>query len=97
MSAKPTLKSITSDDLEEYAMDEDSTPRQLAVTKLLKSKVMVGKLFDWKEGPEMFRYIIKHIKKYPVFKYIYNAYPGGDGTLVIFSKVKLPKAESVEE
>jgi len=97
MSAKPTLKSVTSDDLEEYAMYENSTPRQLAVTKLLKGKVMVGELFDWKESDEMYLYIIKHLKKYPLFKYLYEGYPGGDGSLVIFSKVKLPKAESLEE
>ena len=99
MAKTVTLGSITSDDLEAYC-DEDfggdkKTPRMKAVAKLLKGKVKVGEFFDWKEEEEMLHYLIKAAHKYPEFKYAYDAYPGGDGTQVVLSKVKLPKADKV--
>jgi len=96
--SKLTLSGITSEDLEDY-LDPDYVdhpkPRQKAVEKLLKGKVKEGELFDWKELSDMPSYLVKHLRKHPEYKYAYNAYPGGDGVLVIFSKVKLPKAEEV--
>jgi len=98
-TTKLTLASITSYDLEDYA-DLDApvggvTKREKAVYKLLKGKAIVGDFFDWKEEDEMLSYIRKHLRKHPLYKYAYNAYPGGDGTSLVFSKVKLPKAEEV--
>ena len=96
--SKLTLAGITSEDLEDY-LDPDYidslSPRQEAVDKLLKDKVKEGELFDWKELKDMPSYLVKFMRRHPAYKYAYNAYPGGDGVLVVFSKVKLPKAEEV--
>lgn len=96
--SKLTLAGITSEDLEDY-LDPDYvdslSPRQKAVNKLLKGKVKEGEFFDWKELKDMPSHIVKHMRRNPTYKYAYDAYPGGDGVLVVFSKVKLPKAEEV--
>jgi len=102
---KLTLKDITSDDLEDLIQDFSSKimspseakrlkfPKRLQeAAALLQGKVRILGYWDWKENDEMDEALSR---KTPVYKYAYNAYPGGDGTLVILSKVKLPKAETV--
>lgn len=98
MAKTVTLSSITSDDLEDYCNEdiEEKDARMKAISKLLKGKVKVGEFFDWKEEEDMLHYLLKMARKYPEFKYVYDAYPGGDGWQVVLSKVKLPKADAVE-
>jgi len=104
---KLTLKDITSDDLEDLAMDfesalmspaqakkEKKSQRIQEAAKLLQNKAKIIGYWDWKEEEEMLEKLSRKSKIYP---YTYNAYPGGDGWLVVRSKVKLPKADSVGE
>ena len=53
----------------------------------LKDVIKYGEFFDWKEEDELNDYVRKNLKK--PYQYAYNAYPGGDGTAVVFSTVKL--------
>ncbi len=91
------LAEITSKDLEEYATSsgKGATDREKEIGKLLRGKVEVGKFFDWKEEERIDSYINRFQQKNPSYKYVYNAYPDGDGWLVVFSKVKLSKAEII--
>jgi hypothetical protein len=102
---KLTLKDITSYDLEELALDFESKlmspvqakqrgkPKRIQeAAKLLQNRAKIVGFWDWKEEEEMLDKLNRKSKIYP---YTYNAYPGGDGWLVVRSKVKLPKAELV--
>jgi hypothetical protein len=64
---------------------------------MLKSKILIDKMFDWKEEEEMVNYIYQTGPRlYKLgYKYTYNAYPNGDGVWLVHSKVKLSKAEEV--
>ena len=57
----------------------------------LKDLVKCGDFFDWKENDACIKYVNKNLKK--PWLYAYNGYPGGDGTLVIFSKLRLENCE----
>lgn len=93
---KVSFADITSEDLEEYVNSKQgNTDREKEIRKLLQGRVRIGKFFDWKEEEEMESHIRKFQQKNPSYKYVYNAYPGGDGWDVVFSKVKLPKAETL--
>jgi hypothetical protein len=95
-SKKISFADITSEDLEEYASSKQgNTDREKEIRKLLQDRIRVGKFFDWKEEDKIEGYIQKFQQKNSSYKYVYNAYPGGDGWYVIFSKVKLPKAETL--
>lgn len=84
--------------LDYFEIDEDSDPEEMdtfltlfVMSTLLKDKIKVGKFFDWKEESQCVSYVNKNLKK--PWKYAYNAYPGGDGTAVVFSKIELENCE----
>lgn len=52
-----------------------------------------GKFFDHKQFEDMFLYLEEESKG----RFPYNAYPGGDGAAVFFSKIPFPQAELIED
>ena len=60
--------------------------------KVLKGKIHFAEFFDHREFDILEDYIETGKKGYP---FVYNAYPGGDGIFVVWSKINLPAAESV--
>jgi hypothetical protein len=50
-----------------------------------------GNVFDWSSKAEMENYISKNAKG----RYVYDGNPNSDTTWVIFSKIKLPKADKI--
>lgn len=70
---------------------EEKFIRIQTIKKILKNYIRFGPFFDWKEEEEM----IEYIQKYSRGRYVYNAYPGGDGWQLVFSKIKLPAAEKI--
>jgi len=84
--------------LDFFEIDEDSDQEEIdtflnlyVMGVLLKDKIKVGDFFDWKEESKCIKYVYKNLKA--PWKYAYNAYPGGDGTAVVFSKIKLENCE----
>ena len=73
---------------------EEDLKRLEYLTKILKGKIKWGKYFDHKEEDEMDYYIHKTLGR-GTWKYAYNCTPGHDGWGVLFSKVAMPKAESL--
>ena len=98
---------VTSDDLEYWGMGKDSREDILRDLdgregdEIRRKALLVGKIskylkkgpfYDWKESHEMYQHIYTMVRR---GWYVYNAYPGGDGVAVIYSKIKLPKSERV--
>jgi hypothetical protein len=80
---------------------DDTASQQAAkssvnISKAIEKYLHLGGFFDWKEESKMWTSIERFRKKHRGYTYLYNAYPGGDGTMVVFSKIELPRAERVE-
>ena len=70
--------------------------RFMDIKSKLKGKIKVGEFYDHKELGEFIEWYDNEYDetKYP---YLYNAYPGGDGWMVVMSKVELSGAEQLDE
>lgn len=103
------VNNITSDDLEmlSYYMDGEESFKDLygedddyqsvlqrmkTIKKILKGSITFGQFFDHKEEDDMVSYIQRYFRG----RYVYNAYPGGDGWAIVFSKIYLPRAEEID-
>jgi len=78
---------------EEFDLDDEDKQEVADFIKKTKGLVkFTGKFFDHKEDEELDIYWGKVGGKW---KYMYNAYPGGDGTLVVLSNIEIDGAEGV--
>lgn len=77
-----------------YAHDDEELDKFLnlyVASIVLKDKIKKGRFFDWKQQRSLKNYLDKNIKD--PWKFAYNAYPGGDGVSVVFSKIELKNCE----
>ncbi len=98
------MLSIYGDDPERYkeeAKEFSETPEEEAmniarishISNLLKGKIEYGEFFDHKEfDAKVWPYLKRKIRG----RRVYNAYPGGDGIHIVFSKIELPAAEEID-
>ena len=78
---------------EEFNLDKETKQEVANFIKNTKGLIkFTGKFFDWKEDDELEEYIGK---VEGVWKFGYNAYPGGDGTQLVLSNIKIDGAEEV--
>jgi hypothetical protein len=75
---------------EEYERD---LKRVKQIHSALRGHVETGEFFDHKEKDLFNRYMEEG---HPNKNYAYNAYPGGDGVLIIWSDIELPAAEEID-
>lgn len=69
----------------------EERPLIYVMYQALKDNIKVGEFFDYKEEAQLEEYLRQNLNR--SYKYAYNAYPGGDGTAVILSKVELKNSE----
>ncbi|MDD5648928.1 MAG: hypothetical protein PHF86_00680 [Candidatus Nanoarchaeia archaeon] len=67
------------------------------IFNILNNHIMIGEIFDWKESEKMMKYIDKNIGKNKKYQYAYNGIPNSDGCGIIFSDMKLPNAELLQD
>lgn len=67
------------------------------IYSILKDRILIGDIFDWKESKEMEKYIDKNIGINKKYKYAYNGTPDADWCEVIFSNIKIPNANLLKD